>query len=157
MATITSDVNEGLNDFAVLVEVQQTLAPFVVAEMPPGYTINYTGQNQDQQARYGSKEKPEHCGDHVETKAGICLHGYGHGFTFANGVGDLAVEILELAIARGFPGNVERFENGHTTGHECSQRATSSCQDVLFDQAAYDGNPQNKDIPAHSPVSKLAN
>jgi multidrug efflux pump subunit AcrB len=49
MATITSDVNEGLNDFAVLVEVQQTLAPFVVAEMPPGYTINYTGQNQDQQ------------------------------------------------------------------------------------------------------------
>ena len=49
MATITSDVTEGLNDFAVLAEVQQTLASFSVGELPPGYTINYAGQNQDQQ------------------------------------------------------------------------------------------------------------
>ena len=49
MATITSDVNEGLNDFAVLADVQLTLAPFVVDELPPGYTVNYAGQNQDQQ------------------------------------------------------------------------------------------------------------
>jgi len=49
MATITSDVTEGLNDFAVLAEVQKTLAPFAVDELPPGYTINYAGQNQDQQ------------------------------------------------------------------------------------------------------------
>jgi multidrug efflux pump subunit AcrB len=49
MATIISDVNEGLNDFAVLVEVQQTLAPFAADELPPGYTMNYAGQNQDQQ------------------------------------------------------------------------------------------------------------
>ena len=49
MATITSDVNEGLNDFAVLAEVQQTLVPFAADELPPGYTMNYAGQNQDQQ------------------------------------------------------------------------------------------------------------
>ena len=49
MATITSDVAEGFNDFEVLAEVQQTLAPFVAEELPTGYSINYTGQNQEQQ------------------------------------------------------------------------------------------------------------
>ena len=49
MATIVSNVAEGLNDFAVLAEVQETLAPFTAVELPPGYTINYAGQNQDQQ------------------------------------------------------------------------------------------------------------
>lgn len=49
MATISSDVAEGLNDFAVLAEVQQTLAPFIADELPPGYTVNYAGHNQEQQ------------------------------------------------------------------------------------------------------------
>ena len=48
MATITSDVAAGLNEFAVLGEVQQTLASFVADELPPGYTVNYAGQNQEQ-------------------------------------------------------------------------------------------------------------
>ena len=48
MATITSDVASGMNDFAILAEVQQTLAPFVADELPPGYGLNYAGQNQDQ-------------------------------------------------------------------------------------------------------------
>ena len=48
MATITSDVGSGLNEFAVLAEVQQTLASFVADELPPGYAVNYAGQNQEQ-------------------------------------------------------------------------------------------------------------
>ena len=48
MATIRSDVRAGLNQNAVLAEVQQRLAPFVDNELPPGYTLRYTGQQEDQ-------------------------------------------------------------------------------------------------------------
>ena len=48
MATISSDVRAGLNKNAVLAEVQQGLAPFVENELPPGYTVRYTGQQEDQ-------------------------------------------------------------------------------------------------------------
>ncbi len=48
MATISSDVASGYNSNAVLREVQATLAPFAATELPPGYTIRYTGQNQEQ-------------------------------------------------------------------------------------------------------------
>jgi multidrug efflux pump subunit AcrB len=46
-ATISSDVAAGLNSNAVLAEVQATLAGFEAA-LPPGYTIRYTGQSEDQ-------------------------------------------------------------------------------------------------------------
>jgi multidrug efflux pump len=48
MATITSDVAEGYNDFAVLAEVQQAMAEFTT-QLPTGYAVNYTGQNQEQE------------------------------------------------------------------------------------------------------------
>ena len=48
MATISSDVRAGLNKNAVLAEVQQGLEPFVENELPPGYTVRYTGQQEDQ-------------------------------------------------------------------------------------------------------------
>jgi multidrug efflux pump subunit AcrB len=47
MATITSDVAAGLNSNRVLGEVRQTLSGFAGA-LPPGYTIRYTGQSEDQ-------------------------------------------------------------------------------------------------------------
>jgi multidrug efflux pump subunit AcrB len=47
MATIGAGVAEGFNSNAVLLEVQDVLAEFS-ADMPPGYTIRYTGQNQEQ-------------------------------------------------------------------------------------------------------------
>lgn len=47
MATISSDVAAGFNSNAVLAEVQETLAGFAGA-LPPGYTIRYTGQSEDQ-------------------------------------------------------------------------------------------------------------
>ena len=47
MATITSDVAAGLNSNAVLAEVQTTLHDFA-QHLPPGYTIRYTGQSEDQ-------------------------------------------------------------------------------------------------------------
>ncbi|NJD20228.1 MAG: efflux RND transporter permease subunit, partial [Gemmatimonadetes bacterium] len=47
MATISSDVAAGLNSNAVLAEVQATLTAFDAA-LPPGYTIRYTGQSEDQ-------------------------------------------------------------------------------------------------------------
>ncbi|MCA9737617.1 MAG: efflux RND transporter permease subunit [Gemmatimonadota bacterium] len=48
MATISADVASGLNSNAVLAEVQQTLTDFD-ASLPPGYSMRYTGQNEDQQ------------------------------------------------------------------------------------------------------------
>ena len=48
MATISSDVRAGLNKNAVLAEVKQSLGPFVEQELPPGYTVRYTGQSEDQ-------------------------------------------------------------------------------------------------------------
>ncbi len=48
MATISSDVRVGLNKNAVLAEVKQSLGPFVEQELPPGYTVRYTGQSEDQ-------------------------------------------------------------------------------------------------------------
>ena len=48
MATITSDVAAGLNSNAVLAEVQAVLGQFEQSELPPGYTLRYTGQSQDQ-------------------------------------------------------------------------------------------------------------
>ena len=47
MATITSDVAAGYSNNAVLAEVQGTLTDFQ-AQLPPGYTMRYSGQSQDQ-------------------------------------------------------------------------------------------------------------
>lgn len=47
MATISSDVAAGYANNAVLAEVQATLADFDQT-MPPGYTLRYTGQSQEQ-------------------------------------------------------------------------------------------------------------
>ncbi|MGD2069170.1 MAG: efflux RND transporter permease subunit, partial [Gemmatimonadota bacterium] len=48
MATITSDVATGFNSNAVLGEVRATLSDFADQTLPPGYTIEYTGQQEDQ-------------------------------------------------------------------------------------------------------------
>jgi multidrug efflux pump subunit AcrB len=48
MATISSDVAAGLNSNAVLGEVQVVLQDFARSELPPGYAIEYTGQQQEQ-------------------------------------------------------------------------------------------------------------
>ncbi|MEX2467743.1 MAG: efflux RND transporter permease subunit [Gemmatimonadota bacterium] len=48
MATITADVAAGLNSNAVLSEVQTVLSDFEASELPPGYTLRYTGQSEDQ-------------------------------------------------------------------------------------------------------------
>jgi multidrug efflux pump subunit AcrB len=47
MVTITSDVAAGNTNNEVLAEVRQTLAGFE-SELPPGYTLQYTGQSQEQ-------------------------------------------------------------------------------------------------------------
>jgi multidrug efflux pump len=49
VATVSADVRAGLNTNAVLGEVQETLASFIDSELPPGYTLRYTGQQEDQQ------------------------------------------------------------------------------------------------------------
>jgi multidrug efflux pump subunit AcrB len=46
VATVSSDVRSGEQSNAVLAEVRETLAGF---DVPPGYTIRYTGQQEDQQ------------------------------------------------------------------------------------------------------------
>ena len=47
VATLQSDVVANLNQNAVLAEVQETLAQFE-ADLPPGYTLSYTGQQEEQ-------------------------------------------------------------------------------------------------------------
>jgi len=47
VATVSSDVAAGYNSNAVLGEVQETLAAFT-AGLPPGYSIRYTGESQEQ-------------------------------------------------------------------------------------------------------------
>ena len=47
MATLSSEVASGYNSNAILGEVQAAMAEFEQT-MPPGYTIRYTGQNEDQ-------------------------------------------------------------------------------------------------------------
>ncbi len=47
VATVSADVASGYNSFAVLAEVRQTLAEFE-ATLPPGYTVQYTGENEEQ-------------------------------------------------------------------------------------------------------------
>ncbi len=47
VATVTADVGAGYNSNAVLAEVQGTLGTFQ-ASLPPGYTLRYTGENQEQ-------------------------------------------------------------------------------------------------------------
>ncbi len=47
MATISSDVAAGLNSNEVLAEVRNTLTDFE-SELPPGYTLAYTGQQEEQ-------------------------------------------------------------------------------------------------------------
>jgi len=48
MATISSNVQTGLNANAVLGEVRQALASFEATELVPGYTMAYTGQQEEQ-------------------------------------------------------------------------------------------------------------
>ncbi len=47
VATVSADVAAGFNSNAVLGEVQQTLQGFQ-GNLPPGYSLRYTGENQDQ-------------------------------------------------------------------------------------------------------------
>ena len=47
VATVSSDVASGQNSNAVLGEVQMALAEFQAA-LPPGYSMRYTGENQEQ-------------------------------------------------------------------------------------------------------------
>ena len=47
MATITSDVAAGYTNNAVMEEVQETLTQFE-GNLPPGYTMRYTGQSEEQ-------------------------------------------------------------------------------------------------------------
>jgi multidrug efflux pump subunit AcrB len=47
VATVSSDVASGYNSNATLAEVQRTLAGFEAA-LPPGYTIRYTGESEEQ-------------------------------------------------------------------------------------------------------------
>ena len=48
VATVSSQVKEGYQKNVVLQEVQETLAPFVAEELPPGYAVRYTGESEDQ-------------------------------------------------------------------------------------------------------------
>ena len=48
VVTVSSDVRAGFNATAVLTEVQGVVAPFADS-LPPGYAINYTGQQEDQE------------------------------------------------------------------------------------------------------------
>ncbi len=48
MVTVSSDVRAGFNSNAVLQEVQAELAAFAAEEIPPGYTLRYTGQMEEQ-------------------------------------------------------------------------------------------------------------
>jgi multidrug efflux pump subunit AcrB len=47
VATVSSDVASGYNSNAVLAEVQATLTSFEES-LPPGYTVRYTGESQEQ-------------------------------------------------------------------------------------------------------------
>ena len=48
LATISAGTRAGLNQNLVLAEVQETLAPFAAADLPPGYELRYTGQAEEQ-------------------------------------------------------------------------------------------------------------
>lgn len=52
VATVSSDIAAGFNSNAVLAEVQQTLLPFEES-LPPGYTMRYTGESQEQAEAQG--------------------------------------------------------------------------------------------------------
>jgi multidrug efflux pump len=47
VATVSSDVRSGEQSNAVLAEVRRVLEPFA-AQLPPGYTLRYTGQQEEQ-------------------------------------------------------------------------------------------------------------
>jgi multidrug efflux pump subunit AcrB len=49
---VSSDIAAGFNSNAVLAEVQQTLLPFEES-LPPGYTMRYTGESQEQAEAQG--------------------------------------------------------------------------------------------------------
>ncbi len=53
VVTVQGDVAEGLNGNAVLATVQDYLAPYVENEVPPGVTVRYTGESEDQQESFG--------------------------------------------------------------------------------------------------------
>jgi multidrug efflux pump len=48
MATISSEVATGLNTNAVLADVRSVLASFEAEDLPPGYRLRYTGQQEEQ-------------------------------------------------------------------------------------------------------------
>lgn len=53
MATLSSNVATGLNANAVLGEVRQALAAFEADALPPGYSMAYTGQQEEQAEAQG--------------------------------------------------------------------------------------------------------
>ncbi len=52
VATVTGDVAQGYNSADVLANVQKYLSDYQ-ENIPPGYTLNYTGENEEQQESFG--------------------------------------------------------------------------------------------------------
>ncbi len=52
VATVVGDAAEGFNAQAVLMQVQAFLAPYEAA-LPPGYSLSYTGENEEQAEAFG--------------------------------------------------------------------------------------------------------
>ena len=53
VVTVEGDVAEGLNGNAVLATVKDYLAPYVENEVPPGISVRYTGESEDQDESFG--------------------------------------------------------------------------------------------------------
>ena len=52
VVTVQGDVAEGFNGNAVLAQVRAFLADYI-AELPPGYEVDYTGESEEQQESFG--------------------------------------------------------------------------------------------------------
>ncbi|MDX1420519.1 MAG: efflux RND transporter permease subunit [Rubricoccaceae bacterium] len=53
VVTVTGDAAEGVNPNELLGRVQGYLAPYVEEALPPGYTVTYTGESEDQAESFG--------------------------------------------------------------------------------------------------------
>src|SRR5690606_37872538 len=52
VVTVKGEAAEGVNGYELLARVQAQLAPYV-EQLPPGYTVRYTGESEDQRESFG--------------------------------------------------------------------------------------------------------
>ena len=87
----------------------------------------------------------------------VFLHWFGDRLAFANGIGHFVVHAFENRVTSRVAGNIQCFQDRHTTSHQGAEGSRGAGQCVLFHQLPENGHLDRKLIPTHATGAEFSN